>query len=453
MSRVAARTVTIALETLAELAEDRIALTDLSTRVGFSSNYLGRVLKRQRSLDLEKLFESVEQLGISQTAFLEVLTAKLGHAAPESLLAGLRPPGRPTDPFLEQLDGVELLEGAPDGGKIFDVRSELERLEDLRFKAPDQAKSELEALISFGSGTNDRPNLADRAVALASWAAIARLEGRPIDAFAALIRALAWARRANAPRAVAVCLQKSAYALCDVGFPAIGLRFLDWATHEFTAAGDQQSHPKVLVDRAFVFRAANDIDQAIYAYEAGLRVLPSDAWRYRYAAFQGLALCFESKGELNRACYFFDRAVTEYGDREDLFKPDLIWAHALILRNDGARGRAIGKLEEAVALYYRTKQPIKMALAGIDLCELLHNCKENEKVLVVTRQFMSWLPHFSSHKLARAAWTDFATMAQLGQMTNELITRTRQQLKRAQRPPSRGLRRHSSPRSRGSTIV
>ncbi|MEM9553997.1 MAG: hypothetical protein AAGC60_07045 [Acidobacteriota bacterium] len=430
---------------LREHVERRSSGRRLSEAIGDAPNYVGRILRGEITLRVDRLDAMLCALGVQRRIFFEQV---LGNAPLDlaALLELIAPPERRAPRALRAVDrvldeGPETAASESSTPRAAGHDEELEALERLRLEDRGAARRRAESLIeelttsvassSASTDASARTVLARLAEVLAVWAAIARVEGRRDEAAGALRRADRLATLVGDPATRAAVDQKAAYLLRDLDEGPLALRLLERASDAFLRAGDRVGCGRSLVDRAVVQVHRGELDDAASLYDAALRWLPADEWRNRVSALQGLAYCRRELGDTAAARRALEDAHAEHGERSSLLLAWVLWAEADLLADDRLFDDALVAIDRAAALFAQHGDTLNRSLATLARVELLLRAGHLEALGDVADDLMQQLEAWRGDRIADAALWELLRLVRRGEATLEALEVARAALRHA----------------------
>lgn len=354
---------------------DEESRNSLGPKLGFSRNHLGRFLRtaeerradRRVRPDFNLAFQIAEHYGIQPTTLL----APYAHDAPEVLLQIL--PCEPDhNPDTDLLDAIATLESRVVGNgqrylELWDERrsgvtelariyAELEELENRRhYAAHEVAETCRDAILG---ATNSRLGSfgyleALRLTGLAGiWASIQRRKTQLFRAREAVRHSLIIARRLGDSSLYANQLQRASYVLRELNTPDLAVLALRESAELYRVDGNEIGAIYTLLDRAALAANCNRLPEAERLYTAGLNLLPrEDRSVYRATATQGLATCFDLRGDIEGALALLTESASISDPRDTRLRGLLLWTAANIQRRLGSYSEAEAKYFEVLQIF------------------------------------------------------------------------------------------------------
>ncbi len=379
---------------------------------------------RQRGrLDVGMLHRALEALGIEPASFwLEFCGTDF-----DPVLLARRPTGPLEDPVVRR--AVARWEARSPGPSTHLGDEELRRLDGLRDRDPKQGVRETKKAL-LRAEKRQIPRL------LAIYGSARRVEARLDFALEALRHALQLAERGGEGRAFrADILQRLGVALAFTGDHSLGLLFAKEATHQYMLAGDPCGEGRSLVDQGTRYFHLRQLDEAIAAYEAALRLLPEDEGSNRFGAHHSLAVARHRQGSLGEALESVQRAeelVPKVGPRLSAL---LLATKAKIVTAQGDHAEAERCYAEVLEIY-RPLSPIDAALASVDLVRSRLRGGRVGPALETIKEMSTFLEPLKHNKVASQAILRLVRMALAGEeITLQMLDRVAREIEkgRAQR--------------------
>lgn len=199
-----------------------------------------------------------------------------------------------------------------------------------------------------------------------------------------------------------------------------------------------RSPARALVKKGFTLEVMGRYEPAVEALlEAERRLTPQDGPRLRNTQQFNLAVCYCHLGRHEEAARMFEPArelAMELGDKIDLIK--FTWLEGRIKHGQGRRAAARFLLEQALAQLAKEGMAYDVALAALELSELLLEEGKTAEVKAMTLELAEAFESEKVHHEARRALDLFRRAAEQEAATAELARRVLSFLFRAQHDPA-----------------
>lgn len=390
-------------DSIAELAAvDRATLkkltrfhtgAELSGLLLRAHNRVGRYLLGERDLPQREKMVVLQAAGISPWLYHELLRAELPEPSPAEILRQLcRDPNHVcAEPFLIELEqALEGIRQKPivDGPGFEGFAEELAEIEELRHVSLALARERdcglVEKILDLAAsfpGPLPATMVRQLALAIAVWAGISCLEGRPYDSSDAYGTAFDLAKACQDSELQVQLKQRAAHLLAASGFIGYSKVWLNEAVGHYRLTGTPEANGKALVDLGRMVFLDGEPGPAAVHFEKALLLLPNDCFRYRVAALEALSNCYQATQAQSKAAQALDQAFSEYGERQDSYLGYLAWVRARLVRQTGRPGAAEELYSRAIAILRRFGSPLTAELAMLDLAEYRLECAKGTKDL------------------------------------------------------------------------
>lgn len=453
-----------------ELQRNHGRITKVNKALRRHRGYLRSTIEQRRSLKVDILLEALAELRAEPRQFF----AQAYEIVPtsEELLSWQEKPGA-VDPSLRRIEEATLnleAEGPPAGEPSTDTRPR-HRLK--KFARSDRANQRKklrqeswprnpEVLRTYlhlldATRTDRAPNVA----AVAETVAVEiipvltcpqeeRLElqclvigifgsaKRVAADYATSARALGFAMRLAGRHGLdttrAALLQRGAYLLRDDAAFDRALLLLQEALNIYAEHRLPIEYGKAMIDRAAVFTYTQEYERAENVYRVALEFLKGDdesQRQNRLLAAQGIALCRLHMGDLVEAERWIQRAIELLDPADTGSLAKLTWQRGLLAYKRKQYREAELLISDARRILQSRENPIQGALVGLDLAKTLLAQGKTREVLDLAMEMNPLLFLFRANKLAEAALRIFIRAALQGQVTERLIERSADSLRKA----------------------
>ncbi len=322
------------------------------------------------------------------------------------------------------------------------LRRYLVYLDDLRYESPADSAFLAESLARgvvervIGSKT-ERLELQCRA--LGAYGSAHRVRGNFPTAAKAIVLGLEVARRNDLEITVADLLQRGAYVLHDQAQSERALRLLENAHMIYYDLGMTAELGRVQADRASMFSQLGEHSRSKRAFHRALELLPEYEERNRLSAMHGVALAHYNLGEFDSAQKWLNEVLPTSHRHGGAIVAKLIWLRGLILGKKEQHGAATQSLHEALQMLSAREVPLDVALLGLDLTASLLKEGKRSQALTVVRNMTVLTVRFRGNKLAEGALVELTEAGLHGKISQELIDRTAEKLKKGAPKGGRAL--------------
>lgn len=214
---------------------------------------------------------------------------------------------------------------------------------------------------------------------------------------------------------VGALAQRLAYVVADRGDRAEALRLSERAALIFLRAADTAAVGTALVDQGIWLYYLHRFDESIEAHRSALDLLPADAGRNRFAAFQFLGLNYRELKELEEAmrwCVVAEDSARATGV-EEWANNRLMWLQARICSDLGELDQA-AKLFADVVESFREVHPGEAALATCELVRVRLRQGQHEAAYRAAASMRTLLEPLRDNPILSAAIGDLLRFGRVG---------------------------------------
>ena len=329
--------------------------------------------------------------------------------------------------------GTDLMADGPSRAYTADELREMTAgLRELRIADPQTARVQALDILRTAYHYNVDPGVESRFEAALALAAIYRVRGSTGTAAAFLLQALHMA--GNHRRMRARMLLALVPFAADLGDFEAGLQVADLAISEFARHGDLQGQGRVLVAKGNLLGQSGRSSDALDAFHKGLPLIAEDRWYQRFAAFQGLGLCYMLKGDLSEALKYSGRSVACLAAESvpPLQVAEARWLRGEILLRMGS-SEGISDLQAALEIRSRENtSKLSLALISLRLACAYHDHGLLEEMGRLAASLGPLLGNVAtSNRVLQGALAEFSSSLVRGELSRDALQQTYEALAKA----------------------